>query len=129
MVPKDAARFHLNPDSVLGFQPDEDIDSKGTVKLESVEGHSERGRRSLAIRYEHTAPGRVARVTTPTFIPPEAIDMSDYAPLASPTLPRTRGKPELSQTAATTEPSPAGSLSAHTTVTTSSLPSADPKQS
>src|SRR5215212_5967054 len=32
------------------------------------------------------APGRVARITTPTFIPPEAIDMSDYALLASPTF-------------------------------------------
>ena len=87
MVPKDGARFHFElPDSVQGFQPDEDIDSKGTVKLENVEGYSERGRRSLAIRYEHIAPGRVARITTPTFIPPEAIDMSDYALLASPTL-------------------------------------------
>jgi ADP-ribosylglycohydrolase len=87
MVSKDGARFHFElPDSVQGFQPDEDIDSKGTVKLENVEGHSERGRRSLAIRYEHIAPGRVARITTPTFIPPEAIDMGGYALLASPTL-------------------------------------------
>jgi ADP-ribosylglycohydrolase len=87
VVPKDGARFHFEfPDSVQGFQPNEDIDSKGTVKLENVEGHSERGRRSLAIRYEHLAPGREARITTPTFITPEAIDMSDYALLASPTL-------------------------------------------
>jgi ADP-ribosylglycohydrolase len=87
VVPKDGARFHFEfPDSVQGFQPNEDIDSRGTVKLENVEGHSERGRRSLAIRYEHIAPGRVARITTPTFITPEAIDMSDYALLASPTL-------------------------------------------
>src|SRR5918995_1814777 len=87
VAPKDGARFHFElPGSVQGFQPDEDIDSKGTVKLENVEGHSERGRRSVAIRYEHIAPGRVARITTPTFIPPEAIDMSDYALLASPTL-------------------------------------------
>src|SRR5829696_1028776 len=87
VVPKDGARFHFElPGSVQGFQPDEDIDSKGTVMLENVEGYSERGRRSLAIRYEHVAPGRVARITTPTFIPPEAIDMSDYALLASPTF-------------------------------------------
>jgi ADP-ribosylglycohydrolase len=87
VIPKDGARFHFElPGSVQGFQPDEDIDSKGTVKLENVEGHSERGRRSLAIHYEHIAPGRVARITTPTFIPPEAIEMSDYALLASPTL-------------------------------------------
>jgi ADP-ribosylglycohydrolase len=87
VVPKDGAHFHFElPGSVQGFQPDEDLDSKGTVMLENVEGHSERGRRSLAIRYEHVAPGRVARITTPTFIPPEAIDMSDYALLASPTF-------------------------------------------
>jgi ADP-ribosylglycohydrolase len=87
VVPKDGARFHFElPGSVQGFQPDEDIDSKGTVMLENVEGYSERGRRSLAIRYEHVVPGRVARITTPTFIPPEAIDMSDYALLASPTF-------------------------------------------
>jgi ADP-ribosylglycohydrolase len=87
VAPKDGARFHFElPDSVQGFQPDGDIDSKGTAKLENVEGHSERGQCSLAIRYEHIAPGRVARITTPTFIPPEAIDMSDYALLASPTL-------------------------------------------
>jgi ADP-ribosylglycohydrolase len=87
VAPKDGARFHFElPDSVQGFQPDGDIDSKGTAKLENVEGHSEKGLRSLAIRYEHIAPGRVARITTPTFIPPEAIDMSHYALLASPTL-------------------------------------------
>jgi hypothetical protein len=87
VAPKDGARFHFElPDSVQGFQPDADIDAIGTAMLENVEGHSERGQRSLAIRYAHIAPGRVARITTPTFIPPEAIDMVDYALLASPTL-------------------------------------------
>jgi ADP-ribosylglycohydrolase len=87
VAPKDGARFHFElPGSVQGFQPDEDIDARGTATLENVEGHSDRGRRSLAIRYGHIAPGRVARITTPTFIPPEAIDMTDYALLASPTL-------------------------------------------
>jgi ADP-ribosylglycohydrolase len=87
VAPKNGARFHFElPGSVQGFQPDEDIDSKGTATLENVEGHSERGWRSLAIHYRHIAPGRVARVTTPTFIPPEATDMADYALLASPNL-------------------------------------------
>src|SRR5918999_5603427 len=87
VAPKAGARFHFDlPGSVQGFQPDEDTDYKGTATLENVEGHSERGRRSLAIHYRHIAPGRVARVTTPTFIPPEATDMADYALLASPTL-------------------------------------------
>jgi hypothetical protein len=40
----------------------------------------------LALRYRHVAPGRVARAATPTFIPPEAINMSGYALIASPTL-------------------------------------------
>jgi ADP-ribosylglycohydrolase len=87
VTPKDGARFHFElPGSVQGFQPDEDMDSRGTSTLENVEGHSERGRRSLAIRYGHIAPGMVARLTTPTFIPPEAIDIADYSLLASPTL-------------------------------------------
>ena len=54
--------------------------------MENVEGHSEDGRRSLALRYEHLVPGRAARVSTPTFVPPEAVDMPDYRLLASPTL-------------------------------------------
>jgi RNase P/RNase MRP subunit p29 len=45
VVPKDGARFHFEfPDSVQGFQPNEDIDSKGTVKLENVEGRALRTR-------------------------------------------------------------------------------------
>ncbi len=87
VTPKSGARFHFElPGSLQGFQSDESIDSSGTARLENVEGHSERGRRSLAIHYGHLAPGRVARVSTPTFVPPEAIDMADYALLASPTI-------------------------------------------
>src|SRR3712207_2090984 len=79
LTEKDGARFHFElSGSVQGFQPDESIDSRGTVALENVEGHSQQGRRSLAIRYSHVAPGRVARVATPTFIPPEAISMANY---------------------------------------------------
>ena len=87
VAPKDAARFHFElPGSVQGFRPDEDPDSRGVASVENVEGHSEAGSRSLALRYEHLAPGRAARVSTPTFVPPEAIDMPDYRLLASPTL-------------------------------------------
>ena len=87
VAPKDATHFHFElPGSVQGFQADEDLDATGTATVENVEGHSKKGRRSLAIHYRHIAPGRVARITTPTFIPPEAIDMADYALLASPTL-------------------------------------------
>ena len=87
VAPKNGARFHFElPGSVQGFQPDDDPDSRGTVTLENVEGHSEDGVRSLALRYKRLAPGRVARVSTPTFVPPEAADMPDYRLLASPTL-------------------------------------------
>jgi ADP-ribosylglycohydrolase len=87
LAPKNGARFHFElPGSVQGFQPDDDLDSRGVATLENVQGHGEAGVRSLALRYRHLAPGRVARVSTPTFVPPEAIEMPDYRLLASPTL-------------------------------------------
>jgi hypothetical protein len=85
--PKGGARFHFEaPGAVQGFAPDDTLESSGTTVLENVEGHSRHGRRSLAIRFRHLAPGRAARAVTPTFIPPEAIDVAGYALLASPTL-------------------------------------------
>ena len=87
VAPKGGARFHFElPGSVQGFQPDDDPASTGVASVENVEGHSETGSRSLAIRYGRLAPGRPARVSTPTFIPPEAMEMPDYRLLASPTL-------------------------------------------
>jgi ADP-ribosylglycohydrolase len=87
LATKNGARFHFElPGSVQGFRPDDDIYSGVALTLENVEGHSETGRRSLALRYRHLAPGLAARVTTPTFVPPEAIEMNGYALLASPTL-------------------------------------------
>jgi len=87
VAPKNGARFQFElPGSVQGFRPDDGVDPKDIVALGNVEGHSEAGARSLAIRYSHVARGRVARVTTPTFVPPEAVDMVGYGLLASPTL-------------------------------------------
>jgi ADP-ribosylglycohydrolase len=87
VAPKAGARFHFElPGSVQGFQPDADQNFGGLLTVENMDGHSEAGSRSLALRYEHLAPGRVARVSTPTFVPPEAADMPDYRLLASPTL-------------------------------------------
>jgi hypothetical protein len=87
VAPKDGARFHFElPGSVQGFRPDDDPTSRGVATVENVKGHSEAGSRSLALRYRHLAPGRVARVSTPTFVPPEAVEMPDYRLLASPTL-------------------------------------------
>ncbi len=86
-APKGGARFHFElPGAVQGFRPEDSAESRDTVVLENVLGHSRRGERSLAIRYHHVALGRVARVATATFIPPEAIEMPGYSLLASPTL-------------------------------------------
>jgi hypothetical protein len=91
LAPKGGARFHFElPGAVQGFQLEDSIESRGTATVENVVGHSQRGERSLALRYHHLAPGRVARVATPTFIP--SVDVKDYfekrgyALLASPTL-------------------------------------------
>jgi hypothetical protein len=63
---------------VQGFQAED-----GSATVENVDGHSELGARSLAIRCDGTS--GPARVATPTFIPPEALAMK-YTLLASPTL-------------------------------------------
>ena len=91
VAPKNGARFHFElPGSVQGFQVDDSPESQGTAMLENTEGHSEHGSRSLAIRYQALAPGRTARVGTPTFIPSrqvaEYFEGRGYALLASPTL-------------------------------------------
>ncbi|MFL5801788.1 MAG: ADP-ribosylglycohydrolase family protein [Roseiflexaceae bacterium] len=87
LAPKEGARFHFElPGAVQGFQPEDSIETRGTLEVENATGHSQRGGRSLALRYRGLAPGRVARAATATFIPPEAIDMSGYILLASPTL-------------------------------------------
>jgi ADP-ribosylglycohydrolase len=85
--PKNGARFHFTlPGSVQGFHCDEDAESRDTVSVENVEGHSKTGARSLALRYHHIGPGRTARVLTPTFIPPGNLHMGGYSLMASPTL-------------------------------------------
>ncbi|HMQ34571.1 MAG TPA: ADP-ribosylglycohydrolase family protein, partial [Chloroflexaceae bacterium] len=87
LSPKGGARFHFElPGSVQGWLADDAPDARGTLTLENVAGHSARGSRSLALRYSGLAPGRVARATTASFIPPEARDMPGYQLLAAPTL-------------------------------------------
>ncbi len=87
VAPKGGARFHFElPGAVQGFRPEESVETRGVVTVENVLGHSAAGERSLALRYRGVAPGRVARVATPTFIPPEAINMGGYSLMASPTL-------------------------------------------
>lgn len=87
IAPKNGARFHFEfPGAVQGFQVEDSVESRGTVTLENIADHSRRGQRSLALHYHYLAPGRIARVATATFIPPDALDMPGYTLLASPTL-------------------------------------------
>ncbi len=87
LAPKGGARFHFDlPGAVQGFQPEQSVETRGTLTLENVPGHSSRGARSLAMRYRGLAPGRIARAATPTFVPPEATNIGHYTLLASPTL-------------------------------------------
>ncbi len=69
-APKDGARYHFElPGSVQGFMADESVDSRGTLTLENVTGHSRSGGRSLALQFSGVATGRPARAATHTFIP------------------------------------------------------------
>jgi hypothetical protein len=87
LAAKGGARFHFElPGAVQGFQPEQSVETRGTLTLENVLGHSARGARSLALRYCGLAPGRIARAATPTFVPPEATNIGHYTLLASPTL-------------------------------------------
>lgn len=91
LAPKDGARYHFElPGSVQGFQPDESVDSRGTLALENVPGHSESGSRSLALGFDGITTGRTARAATHTFIPSketaEYFERRGYALLASPSL-------------------------------------------
>jgi ADP-ribosylglycohydrolase len=76
-APKDGARFHFEfPGSVQGFRPGE-----RTTRIENVSGHSQKGERSLAVRFEE-----MGSISTSTFILPEELEMPGYRLLASPTL-------------------------------------------
>ena len=89
LAPKDGARFHFSqPGSVQGFTLEESEESGGTATVANVATADGYG---LGIDYRRLAPGRVARVTTPTFIPSkETRDYFDsaqsYRLLSSPTL-------------------------------------------
>jgi hypothetical protein len=111
VAPKNGARFHFGlPGAVQGFRSEDRIvtpgargvemvwghpvirgamapaDGRDLVSIENVEGHSETGSRSLAIRYRGVAREVPARVATATFIPPEAVEMPGYELMSSPTL-------------------------------------------
>ncbi len=89
--PKNGARYHFSlPGSLQGFVSETEPESKDALAIENVPGHSDCGERSLALRFQRLARGRVARAATLTFIPSKAIadyfDERGYRLLASPTL-------------------------------------------
>ena len=85
--PKGGARFHFElSGSLHGFQPEESVETSGTVTIGNVRGHSVSGERSLELRLCGLAPGRVARVATATFTPPNAKNQHNYHLIASPTI-------------------------------------------
>ena len=90
-APKQGARYHFEmPGSVQGFMADESIDSRGTLTLENVPGHSLNGSRSLALHFDGVATGRPARAATHTFIPSKEtadyFERRGYGLLASPSI-------------------------------------------
>ena len=91
VAPKNRARYHFDlPGSVQGFLPDESVDSRDTLTLENVVGHSEAGSRSLALHFKGITTGRTARAATHTFTPSKEIaayfEKRGYGLTASPSL-------------------------------------------
>ena len=88
IAPKNGARFHFDlPGSLQGFRAESE-----SVTLANVPGHSQEGRRALALQFN--GPGSVS---TPTFILPSELDKPGYALVASPTIyPGQRLKAKLS---------------------------------
>ncbi len=87
LAPKAGARFHFElPGSVQSFQCDDTPESRCTITLSNVAGHSLTGTRSLALNYHSLAPGRLGRVSTFTFIPAAEMGLRTYDLISSPTL-------------------------------------------
>src|SRR5262249_17740137 len=72
------------PGSVQGFQPY--CAGSAALALENVEGHSQLGVRSLALRFAGLDGPNYVSAGTPTFIPPDALTMPGYTLIGSPTL-------------------------------------------
>jgi ADP-ribosylglycohydrolase len=85
---KNGARFNFNfPGSLQGFAARTESQAHlHPVEISNVPGHSREGERSLAVNFRRLAPGRVARVATPTFFDKDVFTMPIYQLLACPTL-------------------------------------------
>jgi ADP-ribosylglycohydrolase len=87
LQPKNGARFHFElPGSLQGFRVDTAEPHGAQMTLENTTGCSRLGERSLAIHFSCLDSESAARVSTPTFILPEDLDMPGYSLIASPTL-------------------------------------------
>lgn len=86
-LPKHGARFHFElPGSLQGFQIERHSDNSSELTLSNVLGKSASGTRSLAFAFKRLPIRHAARISTPTFIPPDAKDTSHYSLMACPTL-------------------------------------------
>ena len=80
--PKDGAQFHFSlPGSVQGFMAERDAVQPDLL---SVEQGERSGQPALALRFKGLARGRSAAALTPTFSPPNVVDMRTYDLQASP---------------------------------------------
>ncbi|MCY2952821.1 MAG: ADP-ribosylglycohydrolase family protein [Planctomycetota bacterium] len=85
--PKGGVRFHFSlPGSVQGFTPDDSPECRGVVTVCNLPQKELGGQRALMLFLNHLAPGRCARISTPTFFPADHARMPGYALIASPTL-------------------------------------------
>lgn len=85
---KNGARFNFSfPGSLQGFAAKTGSPAHlHQVEVRNVPGHSRDGERRLAVNFERLAPGRVARIATPTFFDSDVFTMPVYQLLACPTL-------------------------------------------
>jgi len=78
-APKNGARFHFElPGSVQGFQVEPD--TRGACLACEADKHG------LALDFKELPDHSPVRIATPTFIPPDSIDVSHYSLMACPTL-------------------------------------------
>ena len=117
VYPKNGARFHFEfTGAVQGFRVDNTQSAGGNLRIENVSGHSQAGKHSLALRYDHVSPGCPVCARTSTFIPIDLGDMGHYELLAS--LRSTLVKPYrhgLKRIVITPSRSPANSIFRYTT--------------
>jgi hypothetical protein len=85
---KNGARFNFSfPGSLQGFAAKTGSPAHlHPVEIRNVPGHSRDGERCLAVNFQRLAPGRVARIATPTFFDKDVFTMPVYQLLACPTL-------------------------------------------